>query len=256
MPKLAAVVESLESVPQAYRELYTPSDGGKFVLDADVTDHPATLGLRSKNQELIRGQNDLKTKFKAFEGLDPEDVQAALKARADAEEARKRQEGDFTSLKQQLMDQHAKEKKAWEDQLAELTGTIEQVIGTDAARAAIVAEEGEAELLLPHVRAQVKVVKDGKSWKRVVIDGQGQTRYNAKGEEMSVRELVAEMKGKDTYKPAFKAPDTTGSGARPNTGFTGSAIRLTKEQAKDPQTYRRAKEEAEKRGVPLQFSDT
>ena len=255
MPKLAAVVDSLETVPQPYRDLYQPGDDGKFVLDADVTEHPATQGLRSKNQELIRGQNDLKTKFKAFEGLDPADVQSALKARADAEEAKKRQEGDFNSLKQQLTEQHAKDKQAWDAQIQELTGTIEQVIGTDAARQAIVAEHGEAELLLPHVRAQVKVVKDGKTWKRVVVDGQGQTRYNAKGDEMSVRELVAEMKTKDAYKAAFEAPDVNGSGLRPGGGFSQSGdIVLTNEQARDTVTYRNAKAEAEKRGAQVRIA--
>jgi hypothetical protein len=42
--KLPAVVEKLDDVPEAARALYR-ADGDRFVIDADLTEHPAVSGL-------------------------------------------------------------------------------------------------------------------------------------------------------------------------------------------------------------------
>ena len=54
----------------------------------------------------------------------------------------------------------------------------------------------------------------------------------------------------------FKASDAGGSGASPNqSGFKASGHRISRQDAKDPATYRRAKEAADKAGVELQIMD-
>src|SRR4051812_19807125 len=88
--KIAPVVDSLDAVAEPLRELYVPGEGGKFVLDTDIDSHPGTAGLKSKAQQLLRDQQTLKDKYKAFDGLDPEEVKAAIDAKTKAEEERQR----------------------------------------------------------------------------------------------------------------------------------------------------------------------
>lgn len=56
---LAAIVDSLENVPEAIRGFYKPVED-KFVLDADVESHPQVQGLRGA----YRSDHELVTKLK------------------------------------------------------------------------------------------------------------------------------------------------------------------------------------------------
>lgn len=83
MAKLAAVVDSLEDVPEGQREFYTEANG-KFVLDADVEQHPATERLRSTAKARRTEREAAEKELKPFKdlGLTPEEI-AELKQRRD-----------------------------------------------------------------------------------------------------------------------------------------------------------------------------
>lgn len=256
MAKLAAVVDSLDAVPEPLRENYIQAEGGKFVLDADVDAHPAIVGLKKKNQELIGREKDLSGKLRPFEGLDPEQVTKAIDAQRKAEEERQKQEGNFETLKQQMAQQLATKEKEWQAKESRYQTAIERRVARDEARAALAAVEGNATLLMPHILETVRTVEEGDDWNAIVVDKKGNQRFNpTTGDPMTIKELVAEMMTKDEYKPAFPAPSVTGSGAPSTQRRSGSGdIVLSKEQQKDPGAYRRAKEEALKRGVSVVFA--
>ncbi|HNU83924.1 MAG TPA: hypothetical protein PKO05_10875, partial [Thermoanaerobaculia bacterium] len=121
---------------------------------------------------------------------------------------------------------------------------------------AIAAAKGDPDLLLPHVLASVEVVEEGDEFVARVLDPKerGKHRFDSKGEYMTISELVtADLR--ERFPRAFEGSGTGGSGATGSAGSEGGgAIVLSLDQAKDPATYRRAKAEAEKRGVPLRLA--
>lgn len=98
MAGLAPVVESLDKVPEAARTFYEQKDG-KYHLSLDgspVGFVPITqlneanvkvVEFRDKNIALMKENDDLKPKVKAFEGLDPTTVRTSL---TELEEFRKK----------------------------------------------------------------------------------------------------------------------------------------------------------------------
>lgn len=250
MAKLPAVIDSLDKVAEPLREMYLPSEDGKsFVLDTDITAHPGTAPLQKNSAAILREKRALEERLKAFDGLDPETVKSALDAQAKIEEEKAKAAGNFEELKRQQNERFEKARKEWDGEKTVLLGTIERRVSDDETRAAISLEDGNAALLMPHVRSQIKVVKDGDEYVAQVVDRKGNQRFTASGDPMSIRDLVKEMREKDEYKPAFAAPAASGTGARGSQRqATNGDIVMTAEQAKDVAQYRRAREEAAKHG--------
>lgn len=89
---LASTIESLDEVPEALREHYTPR-GGKFVLDTDGD--PRVVSARREAQEERKKRQELEARLKAYGDLKPEDVDA-LKTR------RKRDDDDEETASQRM----------------------------------------------------------------------------------------------------------------------------------------------------------
>lgn len=256
MPKLKAVVDTLDSVPEPLRELYTKDNDGKFRLDSD---HEDANGLRRNRDEVLREKRELAKKLEAFGELTPEEAQALLKERSEREENKAKAAGEFEKLKGQLIEKHEKEKDSLTKKIGRLTSGLEKMLKRDRARSALLAAEGDVDLMLPHVLDQLKVVEKGEDeYDVVVIDKQGQPRIaNAKGEAMSIDQLVAEMKTDAKYGRGFKGGAASGSGAGDGGkgGGSGTGVFISRADAKNPAKYRAAKAEADKQHVELQYSD-
>ena len=73
---------------------------------------------------------------------------------------------------------------------------------------------------------------------------------------MGITELVKSMRASESYAKAFSGSGATGSGT--TTGATGGSpgkgFSLTESEARNPATYRAAKEVAEKAGSSLQIT--
>lgn len=81
---LKGVVDSLDSIEEGHRKLYVPGEGdyeGKFVLDAEVEDHPATKGLKSTREK----EKQALLKYKRYGK--PEELQARLDRLKELEDA-------------------------------------------------------------------------------------------------------------------------------------------------------------------------
>jgi hypothetical protein len=81
----------------------------------------------------------------------------------------------------------------------------------DASRCSASTINAFGKVLLPHVMARTKVIKDGKGkYLLRVVDEGGDERFDSSGKPMTVAGLVAEMRQSDDYGFAFDHDRATG----------------------------------------------
>lgn len=138
--------------------------------DADQGEDPAKL--KAANAKLLKEAMKKKAALKAaekkaadaaaalaaYDGVDPAKVKALIKAEQDAEAAAAEAKGDFDRVKQMMVEEHTREKKTLEDQIAELRAQInardttigDLTIGTQFATSTFIREN----LLLTPAKAR------------------------------------------------------------------------------------------------------
>ena len=251
MAKLKAVIDKLDDVAEQYRDLYTKRESdGKFVLDADGVEDVS--GLKAALETERSNQKKLAAKFK---DLDPDKYAAALKRIEDIERQEAEAEKNWKALEKQLLDRHAAELKGRDDANGVLRRALERHLVDSVATSAIAGAKGVPELLLPHVKGFTKVVEQDGEFVVQVVDSKGNQRIgDNKGTPMTIAQLVEEMKASPTYGRAFEAPARGSSTTTTTTtGGSGGAVRLSREDAKDPAKYRAARDAAAKAGVQLEI---
>jgi hypothetical protein len=100
-----------------------PSDEEARLLKENMKKKEA---LDKANAELKKTQDALK----AFEGIDPEAVRKLLADQKSAEEKALEAKGDWDRLKGRMAEEHGKEIKTLQDQIAALTGKLNSTEGT------------------------------------------------------------------------------------------------------------------------------
>lgn len=215
------VVDSIEAVPELLRGFYTEKDG-KYHLE-DVT------SLRNAMQHAKRERDDAKRKAQQIDkwdrlGKSPDEIEQLLEAQRKAEEDRAKKAGEFDSLKAQMVEKHQGELKAREDAVAKMRASLESHLVDASATRAIAEAKGIPALLLPHVKARIKVdEKDGDYVVKVLTaDGRDAVKDGG-GTPMTIADLIAEFKQSDIFGRAFEGTGRTGSGTPPNgAGGAGS----------------------------------
>lgn len=223
---LQFTTDSIDTIPEAQRALYKEANG-KFVLDVDGYEDPA--GLKSALTSEREAAKTARREAQAWAsiGKTHEEIQALVAVQAQAETERLSKGGEFDKLKQQMLDQHKAEIVKKDDRIGALTKSLEGRLVDADATAAIAAAKGVPALLLPHVRAQVRVVEDSGEFKVQLIDAAGNPRVNGKGEFLSIADLVSEMRQSEVFGRAFEATGTSGSGASNSNRVTGKTISQT-----------------------------
>lgn len=221
-------------------------------LDAAVT--KAVAGLKAKNTELMGKLKAADDRLAVLGEMETDDVKKALQLAADVRDKRARAEGDFETLKKQMVDQHNTDLAKATTRSQRVESKLFDVMARREAESAITAAGGNARVLLPHLIQHIRVSEQGADFVAQVVDAAGAPRIaDAQGTPMTIAQLVETFKKDETFGIAFAASGA-GSGARGG-GAAGAggkaAVTLTAEQARDTMVYRRAKEEAEKAGVPL-----
>jgi len=223
---LKAVVEKIEDAPETVRSFYKARDDGKFVLSVEESDGYALeniSGLKSALGKERSTREQLERDVVKFKDIDPDKAREALEKWAEfqaidpAKEADKIANTKFEAARDQLVKSHEAALKPVTDRNAKLEAAVDGLTRKQQATAAIAAAKGEVGLLLPHVLPQTKV-KENDSGEFVVevVDASGATRFGAKGEPMTVAELVAEMKASETFARAFDGEGHSGSGKQPD----------------------------------------
>lgn len=212
-------------------------------LDAEVG------GLKAKNTELLGEVRTLKDRFKAFDGLDPEKVKAAIAAQTQAEADKQRAAGDWEAREKTLREafkaDHEKVVTPLQEQNARLAADLfEAVAVRDAMEAmGLPSVKGNPKLLLPVIKAELGIVElDGR--RITVIKGpDGKPRYHpTTGNLVTVEDRLKELRAVPDYAGAFEGTGGSGSGSRGGGGGgdAGGVITLTPEQAADANQYQAA----------------
>lgn len=222
---LKAVVEKLDDAPEAVRSFYQERDG-KFVLaveEADGFSLENVGGLKSALGKERQSRESLEREIVKFKDIDPDRAREALAKWEEfqsidpAKEADKIAHTKFEAAKAQLLKSHEEAIKPLSERNQRLSGAVDALTRKQQATAAIAEARGAVELLLPHVLGHTKVKEtDAGEFVVEVVDAAGQTRFGTDGNPMTVKALVEEMRGNETFARAFDGDGHTGSGKQPD----------------------------------------
>lgn len=218
---LQLTIDSLDSVDESVRSLYV-ADGEKFKLDVSGVED--TAGLKSALQKEREAARQATKQAHAWSSLGktPEEIQQLLEAQRKADEDKAAKNGEWDKLKAQMQEQFSSERGKLEQALKAKDSAIERYLIDAQAVAAISELKGVPALLLPHVKAFVKVIDDNGEYATRVVDANGNPRVNAKGDFLTIKDLVSEMRESDIFGRAFEPSGASGGGARTTNGLTGS----------------------------------
>lgn len=251
---LAPVVDSLDAIPDAAKGAYVARADGKFALDFEI---PDVSGLKNKNTELVGKLTAAQKRAALLGDRTEEDIAADFDLAKATREKKQKDEGDFESMKGQLVTQHRTEIEKLSGRSKKVEGKLYDVMARREAEAAITAAGGNPKVLLPHVLPFIKVSEADDDFVAQVVDSKGNPRIaDAAGTAMSIAQLVDTFKADETFGVAFAAPAAAGGGARGSGAGagTGGAVVVIPKGA-DVQTYRRMREDAMTRGVPYKVAD-
>ena len=238
---LPAKLATLEGVDEVVAKEYKKV-GEEFILQVDKVGglgledvsglKSATENLRSEKKTL---EKELKTSEKAlsdhrekFAGLDPhtaKDAIAKLKTVSEwdgdkkiAEAVKLATDEAAAKAKERTDALLAKHNEAVAKLTTSFDGSQAQLrtaLVTSRIIEAIAANGGDSVLLMPHVEKQVDMTKseDGK-WHSQVLNKDGKPRIGdaSTNADMTINELILEMKDNPTYAPCFDGVGSTGSG--------------------------------------------
>jgi len=223
-------VESIDKVPEQFRGLYAEGEGGFVLNDSFKGTAGAIDGLNKSLKAARRDADEAKKNrpdlsgFAAVGqllGLEEEDATNPETLRAAVEKTiseSKDGKVNWDKMKKDLEKGFQAQLQGKDGELQSMSKTLQKYLVTTAAVQAIAAQKGVPDLLLPHIQARTKVVKDGEDYVVRVVDESGDPRGNASGGFMTVEDLVKELKAHATFGRAFESETPSGSGVKPGTG--------------------------------------
>lgn len=185
----------------------------------------ATNGLSTKNDELLGIIKGLKDSAVALpDDFDQELYDTMLKDHKDKEAENLRAEERWDELRQNLETKHAEDMDAANAVSSGLESALSAQLIDNAATTQILAEKGSATLLLPHIKANLKMVHTEQGYSTIVVDRFGKERpsLSKAGEMMSISELVNEFKANEQFAGAFMAPNSGGGASGSGAGGASS----------------------------------
>jgi len=239
--------EAHGALSEELQKEYKEETDGNFILDVtpidglaleNVTGLKKTVEtLRVSEKELtnsVKAQTDaLATEKAKFAGIDVEQAREAIGKIADIKnwkgeekiaEAVKAVETKNKQLMDDLTTKHKEVVTGLEKSVTDTRGQLHEEIVTSKITRAIHEADGNVELLLPHVKNQVRMAQatDGKFIPEVVYENQTPRIGDTDGNPMTITQLIGEMKGKDVFAGAFKGVNSNGSGNRGDNNSTGT----------------------------------
>lgn len=182
-------------------------------------------GLKAKRDELLGEVKRLKGRAGMLpDDFDPEEYKALKSAAAKAEEERLRKEGDFDKWRQQMQDERDRLLGEAQAERDKAFSQRDSYVQRTEVIANIAKADGIADLLEPHVMAQTKVFVTDNGPVVKVVDKEGHPRINGQtGKELTLADLLSEMKESDVFAPAFRGSRATGGGANGSAGNGGAS---------------------------------
>lgn len=212
---LKAIVEKLEDVPEAHRELYVERDG-KFHLDAEGFED--VTGLKSALEKERAERRTAKDKLKELEGVDAEEYKRLKDEAQEREHSQLKAEGKFEELRLKWEQQKTKELTDRDVKIKELESGLRKFKLDDKVRAAAL----EAGVLPDDIDDVMTITRGrfdlGDKDRVLVLDG-----------DNDPIDITADQYFKTVFKeskPKFYAPSgASGSGASNATSGTANGVR-------------------------------
>lgn len=172
--------------------------------------------LKANRDEILGEAKKAKAALKNYDGVDPTEYKALKDAAAEAERKRAASEGDFETLKKQLIEKHGSEKQGLEGKISKLTKALERRLVEAELTQSLVkagAKKTMLDLLVLRGRDSVKVRETDDGFEQFVADAGGNPRIaDGKGTPMSIDDLVLQdLRSK--YPDAFEGTGSSGGGA-------------------------------------------
>ncbi len=170
-------------------------------------------GLKANQAEAIKEARAAKAKLAAYEGVDPVEYKALKDAAAAAELKKAAAEGDFETLKKQLVDNHGKEIAARDARITKYDAALQRRLVDAELTRAIAAKKGDPDLLLPFARQFVRVRETENDFEGYVADERGNPLVaDGKGTPMTF-DLFVEQNLMTKFPRAFEGTGSSGGGA-------------------------------------------
>lgn len=199
-----------------------PETFTKEQLEAALAERLAaeTEGLKKNQQELLREAKAAKARLAAYDGIDPEEFKRLKQAAEEAEHRKAAAEGDFSKLKEQMVQKHQAELGAKDKRVSKLESALNRRLTTDELRKALTGKvlPEYAELIVEHGAKFLKVQETDDDFDVVITDGKGNALVaDGKGSPMTL-DLFVEQTLKAKYPGAFAGTGSSGGGATRSTG--------------------------------------
>lgn len=249
MLKAVLSKEKFDSLDDVTKALYKEKDGN-YILDVQKTDGynlENVDGLKNTVEKLRASEKVLQSEVKVaeealktaqashketmakYDGIDAEAARSALSKIDDIKNwdgETKVREAVAVAIQEieqkakikldEVVKQHSTTVDGLQVELKESQNQLQEAIVTSKIIEAISAEGGNVNVLMPHVKNQVKMVKDGHGkWKPEVQKADGTPRIgDSAGNDMTVIQLVQEMKTQDTFAGCFPGANQSGTGKK------------------------------------------
>jgi len=159
------------------------------------------------------------------------------KKRAEEEEERKRKEGEFEKWRKEIVEKHNQEISKFQEEIAKRERFIEQLmIEQEIIKAASKYNAYNPQQVVKLVRDNIRLINQDGKFKVIVVDEEGQPRYDEKGDEMSVEVYVKEYLEENPN--LVKANVRSGSGTTLTGGGSEVDIERLKAEALQKGDYR------------------
>ena len=215
---LPAFAATLDDIAEGLRDEYEQGEDGRYYLKIeDIDAHPMVAGLKTNHDSLLAEKKrlaDQLLKVPADWEKQLADLAKLRKLEADAALKEAEATGDQEAIRKQLQEQHVAAAAEWEKEKAGYESELDQVLRLDKAIQEIATiPNASAKLLLPQVLPLTKMIREGGKRKVIVINEAGERRIGKAGNDMTIKELMAELRQDPELNGAFPPDETTGGGA-------------------------------------------
>jgi hypothetical protein len=227
-------VDSLEIVPEDFRGLYEETGDGKFQLTENDQVKSAVAALTRFQTALKAARGDakgLEEKLKSAKPVDlsalssygtsVEEISAAINTKISELEEKAAGSKDaklnLDKVKDELNRAHAVELEARDNRIGALKKHLETILIDNALSTEILAQKGDVEILLPHMRQHLQSVEEDGKFSVFVVDSMKDRRYHG-ADPMTITHLVEEFKNNEKYSKLFASEAPSGGGMHPRAG--------------------------------------